>query len=251
MAEEAELLGSKESSACVTRAIKDIEVWPALRAWWSNAACPLSPCLVGCSSTTTNRLSLRVRLPHANECSENEIAMQHWDSSRLLAQLVLSVPELVRKKHVLEIGAGFHGCVALAASHSGAIDVIATDSYEPAVRLCQENLDAHKSHNVAARRLNYKHLDEQERGAFDIVLGADLVYLDSMAKFVVAALVHFVAPGGLAVLVCPTSMCRDGCEELARLLQACEELSCYIYGMPAHQFECYVIRKRVRLDELD
>lgn len=197
---------------------------------------------------STRDLVLQISLPTESEQEYDSIAMQQWHSSKLLSQLILSIPELVRDKTVIELGSGYHGSVVLAASYAGAKSALATDSEEKAVGLCRENLAANQPHCAGAAHIDWSRLESCSLGQFDVVLGADLVYMKRMCKPLAAAIQYFLKPGGLVLLVCPNSLARDGIEELGPQLNAIGSLCCTVvpvsepFARAGNQYDCYIVR---------
>ena len=77
---------------------------------------------------------------HGTAASAFDTAVPRYPGSQLLAKLVLSCPELVAGKRVLEIGAGYHGIPAMAAVISQARAVVATDVDPVALHQLRLNL---------------------------------------------------------------------------------------------------------------
>lgn len=242
------------------RSQQSFEIKPTrgTRLWWMQAFGGIVPVLDG---PLACNLCLETLLPTLLERAEGEISMQHWHSSKLLAQLVLSVPELVRGKSVLELGAGFHATVALAVSRAGAKTALATDNDDSAIKLCQLNLDAHQRHCVSTGCLDFTRSHKFPFGQFDVLLGADLICDSRLVSPLVAAVRCYLKPGGLMVLLCPKPLCRDGVELLAPQFNASDGLSCTLepvtlpFARAGNQFVCFLIRAHgnvyFSLDALD
>ena len=76
--------------------------------------------------------------------------MPRYPGSQLLAKLVLSCPELVAEKRVLELGAGYHGIPSMAAVLAEAHTVVTTDVDPPALHQLRLNLaDVMKGQSIS------------------------------------------------------------------------------------------------------
>lgn len=92
-----------------------------------------------------------------------------WASGQVLAQLVLSQPEWVRGKRVLDFGSG-SGVVAIAAAKAGAAKVIACDIDPDALAATAANA----AHNQVELTLVEDFFDYQ--GPIDVIIAADVLY---------------------------------------------------------------------------
>jgi predicted nicotinamide N-methyase len=125
-----------------------------------------------------------------------------WPSGTALARAVAG--ERVTGLRVLELGCGI-GMPSVAAARGGA-RVLATDASPEAV--------VYAAHNLALNGLEGEVAvatwDEVEAlvGPWDLVLGADVLYLQANADQLVRLLPHIVAPGGEAWIADPG---RAGC----------------------------------------
>lgn len=92
-----------------------------------------------------------------------------WASGQVLAKWILSHPELVAGKRVLDFGSG-SGVVAIAAALAGAAEVIACD-LDPAA------LDAAET-NAAANGVSLTRCDDwyQRPQGLDVITAADVLY---------------------------------------------------------------------------
>ncbi|CAE8677186.1 unnamed protein product, partial [Polarella glacialis] len=146
----------------------------------------------------------------------------------ILARLLLSVPELVAGRKVLEIGAGFHGIVALAAQQAGACSVLATDVDRNALHLLKMNMAKLSSRlgedgrkhicELSSSLLDWSKPDPS-LGSFEVILGTDVVHETWMGAAILNVLKAHLAPGGLAVIVNAGSKHRYGIDELQDLLR--------------------------------
>lgn len=144
------------------------------------------------------------------------IATSIYPSAKLLTELLLSCPELVRGKEVLELGAGFHGLPSLACAAAGAKAVRCTESEATALRQLEINV---KDTDIQVEKLVWLDLPE-DLAKFQVVLGSDVVHDTWMAAALLRTLRRSLAPtSGQAVLVMPAAYHRFGVEEFQQLLQ--------------------------------
>ncbi|CAI5473004.1 unnamed protein product [Closterium sp. Yama58-4] len=87
-------------------------------------------------------LPLRVRLlSREHQHTHGSTGRLLWESSQVLAALLLAHPALTRHSSVLELGAGGAALCSLAATHSAPRVIVATDGDESALSLLPENLE--------------------------------------------------------------------------------------------------------------
>ena len=180
---------------------------PDMREWFFEVAAtasvhtpaPAYPIYPICEVTSENHpgLLLDIRMPTDKERNCTPIPSIMWAGSNILARLLLSVPELVEGKKVLEIGAGFHCVPAAAASRSGAGSVLTTDVDSVAVRLSQLNVAHNDIARTTSERLDWLSIEDYDLGQFDVIIGAEIVHEDWMAKAVEKVIAHYLAPGGV------------------------------------------------------
>jgi predicted nicotinamide N-methyase len=124
-----------------------------------------------------------------------------WPSGTVLATAVAEAGDLTGKR-VLELGCGI-GMPSVAAARAGA-HVLATDAVPEAVAYAAYNLALNDLQGDVAVAT----WDELE-GPFDLVLGADVLYLQANADALVRRLPHLVARDGAAWIADPG---RAGCK---------------------------------------
>ena len=110
-----------------------------------------------------------------------------WPVALDLCRYLISKPDWIRNKSVLELGAGT-GAVGIACGYIGAREVAITDRWD-SLPICISNVEAnHQLLNslslVGVFELewgNTKHLTEikSTTGSFDLIIGSDIVYHQS------------------------------------------------------------------------
>jgi predicted nicotinamide N-methyase len=134
-----------------------------------------------------------------------------WPSARALAEAVAARD--VRGLRVLEVGSGL-GLPALVAAAHGA-DVTASDVDPAALTYVLESASA-SDLTVAVAEFDFAAPPDSVTG-FDLVLAADVLYVDASAAHLAAALSQLLAPHGRALLTCPW---RGQADRLAASLPA-------------------------------
>jgi predicted nicotinamide N-methyase len=134
-----------------------------------------------------------------------------WPSARALADAVAG--RNVGGLRVLEVGAGL-GLPALVAAARGAV-VTASDVDPAALSFVVESARA-SDLTVAVAELDFA-APSPSLGGFDLVLAADVLYVDASAAHLAAALAQLLAPQGRALLTCPW---RGQADRLAASLPA-------------------------------
>ena len=124
-----------------------------------------------------------------------------WESAPLLASYVSTMS--LTGARVLELGAGT-GLVGLAAASTGAAEVVLTDRE---VHIAAQNRDANieicRGSRVLVRELQWGvrlQQAKEELGAFDVILGSDLLYLPQ-SHAALAATIDALATGGTQVFL--------------------------------------------------
>ncbi len=167
-----------------------------------------------------------------------------WTASGIATDLLLSLP--VRGRRVLELGAGL-AIPSLAAACVGAKAAVATDLMEDALRLVRANASRNGvSSVVSTARLDWmfeaRALEAgggggralwADEGGFDIVVGAEVIFLASMVRPIVRVLADALrvpqAEGGdgrVALVVHPDRAAAEGFPD------ACTDagLACWTYA---------------------
>lgn len=118
-----------------------------------------------------------------------------WASAVALAERLAAQPELVAGKRVLEIGAGV-GLPGLVARALGAAHVTQTDYQETALALARRNAEQNGLAGLVEHRLaDWRDFPPDLEGAFDIVLGSDVLYERTLHAPLAALLPRLLRPG--------------------------------------------------------
>ncbi len=119
-----------------------------------------------------------------------------WASAIGLAERLAEQPELVRGRRVLEIGAGC-GLPGLVARALGAARVTQTDYQEAALMLARRNAAQNGFAGQVEHRLaDWRDFPPDLLGAFDVVLGSDVLYERTLHPPLSVLLPRLLRPGG-------------------------------------------------------
>jgi len=124
-----------------------------------------------------------------------------WASAVGLAKRLARQPDSVRGKRVLEIGAGV-GLAGLVAPSLGAL-VTQTDYQVDALTLCQHNATINGICDIQVRPGDWREFPADLLGAFDLVIGSDVLYERSLHLTLSALLPKLLAPQGRILLADP------------------------------------------------
>jgi len=167
-----------------------------------------------------------------------------WPSSHVLAAHVLATPAPAGAGRVIELGCGL-GLVTIAALRAG-WSVLATDYYEDAMAFTRENVRRALG-DAGLARLTTRHADwramppSASLGAFDRVLGADILYEAHYASLIADAIAHTLAPGGTALIADPGRLAVDAFRD------ALPEFGLRIAGRPVFPFDEPPIHQRITI----
>jgi predicted nicotinamide N-methyase len=128
----------------------------------------------------------------ARESDRLPYGVMLWPAAIALAHDVLSRPEQLRGKRVLELGAGT-GIPGILAASLGA-RVLQVDRSDVALHVCRMNIERNQATMVELQQVDWNefHSDQQ----FDMILGADVLYATSMHDRLRAICDQCLAPGG-------------------------------------------------------
>jgi len=230
--EQASKDGTKPPNECATAMV--ISPSDAARLMLSSPSCSpqgqsLEPLHVCISVPNVRMRSDRKRSP---------IPLMFWPGASLLAEVLVSAPEHVAGKRVLEIGCGFHGIVTLAAARAGANYVLATDKDAEAVHRTLANLEQANAVgcNMHGSVLDLERIDECSAIAvsemFDLVVGSEVIHETPMGPLLVDSLTRLLAPGGRAVVVNAAAHHRFGVPEFQACLRNSVELEAVVAPFP-------------------
>ncbi|KAK9828449.1 hypothetical protein WJX72_000046 [[Myrmecia] bisecta] len=158
---------------------------------------------------------LHVKLASISRENRHTLAhtgLMRWEAATPLARFVLACPELFCGRHVLEVGCGANPLCTLAALRF-ARRVVATDGSSQALARMASNLALNSSlvviERARLRRLAWGEaaevaaLQRDFPGGFDVVLGADVVYVEEAVPQLFAAITAMLAHHPQAcVLLC-------------------------------------------------
>lgn len=120
-----------------------------------------------------------------------------WPSAIALAHEVASRP--MHGARVLELGAGT-GLPGIVAASLGA-RVVQTDHHPVALGLCKRNAERNRAEVVEHRLVDWTAWEDG--GAYDVVLGADILYARNMHPHLRRIFDQSLAPGGTLLLSDP------------------------------------------------
>jgi len=140
-------------------------------------------------------------------------ALMHGDFARklspseeALATYILKHTRLFDGRRVLDVGAGlgFAGLVCGVCARPSYLEL--TDGDPEVVRTLkvstQQNAEGFQAAQVAVRRVLWDNRkDWSDRASFDVVVAADVVYLEDLHMALLGMIAHVLRPGGIFVLV--------------------------------------------------
>lgn len=133
-------------------------------------------------------LPAQTRLPYGIVLWPAAIALAHEIASRTVGGL-----------RVLELGAGT-GLPGIVASSLGA-HVVQTDRQEVALYVCKKNAERNGIMTIELRAADWT--SWEDRGTYDLILGSDVLYADSMHPHLRRIFDANLAPGGTILLSDP------------------------------------------------
>ncbi|XP_076471986.1 protein N-lysine methyltransferase METTL21A-like isoform X2 [Babylonia areolata] len=146
----------------------------------------------------------------AQSWGKHGVAGVVWDSAVVLSEYLTAHQEIVRGKRVLELGSGT-GLVGMAAALAGG-EVTFTERAEPLEHLqaaVNSNLDP-SCHHFHVLELDWtqdhSHLPQS---SFDVILGADIIYIEETFPDLLRTLLHFMGPQTHVLLSCKIRYEKD------------------------------------------
>ena len=176
---------------------------------------------------------------------EQQLAV--WDSALLVSRWLAERPELVRGRHVAELGAGA-ALPSLTAALCGAASVVATDydqfSVDAAARAAQHNLAATGCDalgRVRAARFDWKEASAPgyapSFGPVELLIAADCNYYTKASPWLVAAVLAHLADGGTLLLASRDGRAGlDSCLALLRSHPSLVEVSHHTFSDQDHMW---------------
>lgn len=140
-----------------------------------------------------------------------------WEAALALGTYLLQHPHVVRGKTVLELGAGT-GFLAILAARMGAVRVTATDGNEGIVQQLQRNVHENQVFNLVdtkVLRFGELHPRDDDGGngpgdaAYDVVLGADVTYDETVVDALAATIAHLVQLNAKVVVIIAATVRRE------------------------------------------
>lgn len=119
-----------------------------------------------------------------------------WPAALALAEELDARGEQLSGKSVLELGAGT-GLPGLVAASQGA-QVVQTDNDETVLMLCEQNAVQNEIGGVQRRLMDWT--DWRDKEQYDIILGADILYMDSLQPVLAAIFRRNLASRGFVLL---------------------------------------------------
>lgn len=122
-----------------------------------------------------------------------------WPAAIVLSDLLVSEPEIVANKRVLELGAGL-GLVAIVASKLGAKEVLTTDNHSDMPEMFAHNA---RLNGVTPSYRHYDWSTPWEHGRYDVVLASDVLYELTACTLLADAINATLADDGVAIVSDP------------------------------------------------
>ena len=159
----------------------------------------------GCSST--KRVTLR-----AEESYDRSTGISIWRGSEILCSFLLSNPEVVRSKRVLEIGAGVGLCGIVCATWTKPASIIITDGDLKVLNNLRYNVAQNGLETVVScpqliwSKENAEAF-ESKHGKQDVILASDCLYIAQSIKPLWELVNHVLVRDGLFLYVDSTGQC--------------------------------------------
>ncbi|CCG83883.1 protein of unknown function [Taphrina deformans PYCC 5710] len=132
-----------------------------------------------------------------------------WEAALALGDLLLAQPELLASQSVLELGAGT-GFLSLLSSKLGASHVVSTDGSERMVELMQSNVTTNREQDkISCKKLWFGEGNELEMMPFDVILGADVTYDESVLESLCKTLKRLLTSNPMARVMIAATVRRQ------------------------------------------
>lgn len=156
-----------------------------------------------------------IKVSIVQDWNQHGVAGVVWDASVVLSEYLIQNPHLVKGKTVVELGAGT-AIPSIVAAHIGASKVIATD-LPSATPLLDKNVKANlkplaiPSHLISVSSLKWGGPELGNIPKSDVILGADIVYDQSVFTDLLDTVEHFLSLNSKAeaLLACRVRYERD------------------------------------------
>lgn len=127
-----------------------------------------------------------------------EIGSVLWEGGKALGDFLLQRGEVVTGKRVVELGSGL-GLAGIVAARTA--DVVHLTDKPELISLLQRNIDANRCHNAFALPYLWgSDPSAQLQPPYDVLLGADLLYIEGSYEALKASFLYLTGPNSLIVL---------------------------------------------------
>ncbi|KAK7507676.1 hypothetical protein BaRGS_00001611 [Batillaria attramentaria] len=137
------------------------------------------------------------------------VAAVVWDAAVVLCEYLTQHPHLVAGRQVLELGAGTGLAGMVAALAGGSVTVTeraeALEHLREAVVSNMEN----SGHGIVIKELDWTHDHSDFPPVYDVILGADIIYVEETFPDLLRTLLHFTKPATNVILSCKIRYERD------------------------------------------
>lgn len=154
-------------------------------------------------------------------CFGDATGYSPWWGGLLLAAWIAQAPsDLFRNRKVIELGCGAAAMPSVVASMRGAATVRATDRLASNVSAASSAFACNKTSSTccSAQRFAWEDgIDQKEVGSWDMVLFADVLYIEGMAAILARAVASLLLAGG--EVLAAVAMHRPGASEIFSEMQ--------------------------------